>query len=112
MLKYPKFVADLDFIAVSTISLDIWSGIKVDFDMDTEDVTYVVVAVESFSRSINLDNFRLHTENELLILDDLKLSKISVDKVIQFGLRPPELCELIDEFGHYYCWFVVCGKIK
>ena len=34
---------------------------------------------------------RLHTQNHTIILDYLNLSKISVDKITQFGLRTPEL---------------------
>ena len=80
--------------------------------MEIEDGTYVVSAVELFIRSINIDDFILHTENKLLILDDLKLSKISFDKVTQFGLRPPKTCEFFDRLGDYYCWFVISGEFK
>ena len=55
---------------------------------------------------LELEEARLHTANQLLILDDLKLSKISVDKVTQFGLRPPELL-FVDRLGEYYRWFLL-----
>ena len=45
--------------------------------------------VEAFWRWFDLDKFRLHTQNQLLILDNLKSSKISVDKITQFCLIPP-----------------------
>ena len=61
MLKYPEVVTNLDFIKFSTMTLDLRLGIKVNSDTDTEDFAYVVSEVESFRRSINLDNFRLHT---------------------------------------------------
>ena len=47
-----------------------------------------------------------------MILYDLKLYKISVDKMTQFGLRPPELRKLLDKLGDYYRWFVIYGKVK
>ena len=77
-----------------------------------EDGAYIVAAIESFCRSINLDDLRLHTENQLLILNDLKLSKISVDMVTQFDIRPPELCEILDKLGEYYRCFVISIKVK
>ena len=62
-----------------------------------EDGAYFVYEVESFSMLVNLDAFRLCTENQLLILDDLNISKISVDKVNQFDLLPTEIRELFDK---------------
>ena len=41
------------------------------------------------------------TQSQLLITDDLKLSKVSVDKVTQFSLRPPELLTLFNKLGEY-----------
>lgn len=43
-------------------------------------------------------------------MDDLKLSNLSIDKITQFGLRPPELLKLIDKCEHYFRWFVVSKK--
>ena len=40
----------------------------------------------------------------------MKLSKISIDKVKQYGLRPPKLLKVITKLGDYYCWFVVDKK--
>ena len=93
ILKYPEVAKNLDFIKVSTIPLDLHLANIVNSDTDTEYVTYVVNAIASFHRPINLDDLILHTENQLLILDDMKPYKISVDKVTQFGLRPSELRE-------------------
>ena len=73
---------------------------------------YFVAGVESFGRSIDLDNFRLRNENQLLILDDLKISKISVDKVTQFDIITSELRELVDNLEINFCWFVISRKVK
>ena len=48
LLKYPEVVTNLDFIKVSILPLYIWGGIKVDYDTETEDVAYVIAAVEYF----------------------------------------------------------------
>ena len=49
-----------------------------------------------------MEEWRLHTDNQLLILDDLKLSNMSVDKVTHFRLRPPELLQICDKLGDCY----------
>ena len=46
-------------------------------------------------------------------MDDLKLSKISVDKITQYGLRPPELLRFINMLEKYYRWFeILPRKVK
>ena len=62
--------------------------------------------------NLNFDNWRKHTPSQNLMLDDLKLNTVSVDKVTQFGLRPPELRSLFNNLGDYYRWFLVDGKIS
>ena len=47
-----------------------------------------------------------------MILDDLKLSKIPVDRMTHFCLRPPELCESFDKLVDYYRWLVISIKVK
>ena len=61
---------------------------------------------------LNLEEYRLHTQNQLIILDDMKLLKITVDNITQLGLRPPELRQLFNKLGYYYCWFVIPIKVK
>ena len=48
---------------------------------------------------------RLHTSHHNLIINYLKLSKVSVDKVGQFGLIPPELRGPLNKMGEYLHWF-------
>ena len=67
MLKYPEVVTNLIFIKLSTLQLDLWAGIRVNFDKDTEDGAYVITSVEAFRRLLDLDKYRLHTKNKLLI---------------------------------------------
>ena len=47
--------------------LEFRAGIIVYFDMDTEDAACVISAVEAFQMSIDLEEYRLHTKNQLLI---------------------------------------------
>ena len=82
----------MKYTNVITIPLESRVGverIESDITQDVED-GYLCAAVDNFRRSVGLDEWRQHSASQKLILDDLKLSKISVDKVTRFGLRPPE----------------------
>ena len=37
---------------------------------------------------------------------------MSIDKVTQFSLRPPEFLQLFNTLGEYYRWFVITSKVK
>ena len=89
MLKYPEVVTNLYFIKVSTFPLEIWVGIRLDYDTDNEDDAYFISAVGYFCRFLDIYEYMLQTQNQPLILDYLRLSIISVNKITQFGLRPP-----------------------
>jgi hypothetical protein len=47
---------------------------------------------------------------DILTLDDVALSNLSVDRITQFSLRPPELRDVIDRVGNYYRWFSISKK--
>ena len=51
-------------------------------------------------------------QNQLLILDILELSKLAVNKVTQFILRPPKLQDFFTKLGDYYRWFIIMDKVK
>ena len=72
MLKYPDVVTNLNFIKVSTLSLDLRAGNRVDFDTETEDAAYVIAAVEAYWRFFDLEKSRLHIQNKPLILYGMK----------------------------------------
>ena len=112
ILQYPEVVRNLNFIKISTMSLELRGGVVVNSDTIIEDGAYIETAVQSFRMSLGLNYHRLHTANQLRILDDLKLSNMSIDKVTQFGLRPPEFVNLFDTLGEYYIWFIIPSKVK
>ena len=115
MLGYVEVVTNLDFCNISTMPLELRAGIKIDSDcLENEDGAYITTEVDNFRRNaLHLDAWRWHTDSQLLILDDLKVSKISIDKVTQFSLRPPELMSLFDTLGNYFRWFQISkNKIK
>ena len=101
MLKYPEVVTNLDFVKVTTMPLELRSGIVIKSDIEREDGAFVRSAIDGFRRLLRLDEWQMLSENQLLILDDLKMSNMSVDKVTQFGLRPPELKFICNKLGDY-----------
>lgn len=113
MLKYPEVVTNLDFIKVPTMPLELRTGIVIESDKQMEDGAFISASIASFRRQNDMEEWRLYTNNQLLILDDIKLSNLSVDKVTQFSLRPPELLQICDKLGDYYRWFHISKrKIK
>ena len=41
------------------------------------------------------------------IYDDLKQSKVSVDRISVFPLRPPELMNIVDTTKNYFRWITI-----
>ena len=111
-LKYPEVVTNLHLIKVSMMPMRFCGGIQINSGKDIEDGAYMRSAIDGFWRGLGLETWRLYTKNQNLMLENLKLSNILVNKVTQFGLRPPELRELFRKLGNYYRWFVISNKIK
>ena len=44
------------------------------------------------------------------IYDDLKQSKVSVDRISIFSLRPPELLDILDSTRLYFRWIYIKKK--
>eukprot|EP00957_Ditylum_brightwellii_P026803 2026885-Ditylum_brightwellii.AAC.1 len=61
-------------------------------------------------KELDLQRYRHHTHNELLILDNVALSNLSIAAITQFSLCPPELRDVINKIGTYYQWFTVSKK--
>ena len=80
--------------------------------METEDGADDFSAVDYCWKLIDLDKYRLHTQNLLIIFDYPNESKISVDNITQFGLRPQKLRQLFNKLGYYYRWFVISSEVK
>ena len=106
-LKYPEVITNLDFVKLTTMPLELRGGILITSDVEQEDGAYVGCAIDVFRRSLHLNEWRMMSQNQLLIIDDLKLSKLSVDKVTQFSLRPPELLHVFDKLEYYFRWFEI-----
>ena len=134
MFKYQEVFTDLNFTAIPTIPLELRAGVVKGFsstkkkktsnqDNDdddanddtnagdtTEDGADAGILSDIVRRDMLLDDWRYHTDSEILILEDIKKSKLSIDKISQFSIRPPELRCLIDQVGNYYRWFEVLNE--
>lgn len=112
MLHYPEVVKDIDFVQVPTTPLESRPGISINSDVERDtNKEYVCTTVYNNRNENNtLPEWRKFTESQKLIMDDTKLSKLSIDKITQFSLRPPELMKVFDNPGDYYRWFYTKNK--
>ena len=87
MLRYPEVYTNIEFIKVTTMSLQFCAGIQLN-PRNTQDAAYVGSAIDDYRNcpELDFDDWRQHTPSQNLMLDDLKLNTVSVDKVTQFGL--------------------------
>ena len=108
ILQYPEVVSNPNIVNISTMPLEPRASTVVVSDSILEEGT----SIQSFRVSLSLDDYRLHNPSQIFILDYLKLSKLSVDKVTHFSLRPPEFFKLCDGLGEYYKWFLITLIIK
>ena len=109
MLQYAEVYSDLNFIAVPTVPMELRAGVDKG-SKDTSESCKEGNLPDIIHREIITDEWRQHTDTENLILDDIKRSNISTDKISQFSVRPPELRYIIDQVGNYYRWFKILPK--
>lgn len=57
-----------------------------------------------------LPRWRQHTDNEITVLNDIKNSKVSYDRITEFSIRPPKFHTMFDKVGNYFRWFDVERK--
>ena len=107
ILQYPEIITNLNFVKVTTMPLEYRAGIKMTTEDRVEDGAFVTSGIDHYRNNKGFPDWRCHTANQNLLLDDVKLSKITIDKVTQFGLRPPEFLKLFSKLGDYYRWFVI-----
>ena len=111
MLKYPEVFTDLNFVAIPTMPLELRAGIDIDTKNDNiEDGAQVGIVSNEIRRGLDLPEWRQHSDSEMLTLEDLKMSKVSIDKISEFSVRPPEFRSIFDYIGQYYRWFSIVRK--
>ena len=80
-------------------------------ELFVNDAAKTGVIVNNKRRELCIVEWRNHTDNEVQILKDIKQSSISVDRISQFGVRPPKLKYLFNSVEHYFRWFCKSKKI-
>ena len=103
-------------MSIATCPLELRSGIekcvpKYVTDARTSDGCYTGIIPQNVRLEKEFATWRLHTDNAIVVLSDLIESKISVDKITKFSVRPLELSHLFDQVGNYYRWFLSDPKI-
>ena len=90
LLRYPEIITNLDFIKVSTMPLELRPGIPCHKEDKIQDGEYITTPLDNYKcNTLELDEWQNFTGNQLLIMNELKLSNMSIDKVTKFGLQPP-----------------------
>ena len=112
ILLIPKVVTNLDFEKVSTMPLELRGGLIMNVTNKLKDGSHTVKPGDTYRNAMISSNWRQFTPSQKLILNDVKLSKVSVDKVTKFCLRPLELLQLFNMMGDYYRWFNFDGRTQ
>ena len=112
MLNYPQIHTDMVFENVPTLPLENRAGVECKVNRKNQDsicndgdeilsLSYQIRETKGFPP------WRQHRDEELLVLQGLFNSSISVDKITKFSVRPPELRHIIRNVGQYYRWFII-----
>lgn len=111
LLCYPEVITNLEFVNIPTIPLELRSGVRIEKKRQAKDGVHIGSLTDDIRRTKGVEEWRQHRENELLMIDDLQNSKISIDNITLFSLRPPELREIIKKPGQYFRWFQVRKRV-
>ena len=113
LLQYPGVITNLNFVNIQTVPIELRVGLWIERrnDAAAQDGVNVGSTSDGVRRTLNLEGWRQHREEELMMVSDFKQSKVSIDKISLFSLRPPELKVLIKKPGQYFRWFSVTKKV-
>ena len=76
----------------------------------TQDGAELGVVIQNVRIKKNLPCWRCHTDTEVMMLEGLKESNLTIDRITVFSVRPPELCSTFDQPGNFYRWFETENK--
>ena len=111
IFRYPEVTTNLKFVTIPSTPLEFRAGVESDSTVVNVKDSQQTGSVSNDIRQDNvLPQWRQHTEYEMRIYEDLKVSKISIDKISLFSLRPPEFRHTFNNPGQYFRWFSYCKK--
>ena len=102
MLLYPEVITNLNFVSIPSMPLEFRVGVAL--ECTVADSAQEGNVSNDIRRELNIPAWRQHSLNQMRIYDDLKQSKVSVDRISVFSLRPPELMEIFDTTRNYFRW--------
>ena len=108
LLQYPEVLTNLKFIKVSTIPLELCAGIPTQKQFTVEDGAFVTSPIDNYKQHVlSLELWRNFADNQVLLMKEIKLSKLTIGQITQFGLQPPEILHLFNKLKQYYWWFFI-----
>lgn len=112
MLRYPEVITNLVFVTIPSMPIEFRAGVTLETTaVPPTDSAMPGSESDNIRKGKELPHWRQHTENEMRIYEDLKLSNVSIDKITIFSLRPPELRGFIDRTRLYFRWFHIEKKV-
>eukprot|EP00957_Ditylum_brightwellii_P193364 14723020-Ditylum_brightwellii.AAC.2 len=72
-----------------------------------KDGSYVGNISDMVHKRLALATWCQHTDTENLLLEDIVQSNISIDKISQFLICPPEFCYVFDRVEASFRWFEI-----
>lgn len=129
MLSYPQVRTDMIFEIICTLPLEQRPGIEKSIKIPTTDFINekynlideddneeqpdgldTSILIQKIRNDLKFPSERQLRQEELLMLQGTFSSKVSIDKITKFSLRPPELRDIIRKVEHYYRWFYIVPK--
>lgn len=120
ILGYSNVLTNIYFEVLCTLPYEYRGASKVNLDRNgnvieperLEDVPEAVCELSDsyIVRAMKLGQDRQFTDDQRLLMQSSEYKYVSTDKVTLYGLRPPELIQLIRRLGLYYEWFYADSK--
>ena len=112
MMGYPQIHTDMVFENVPTLPLEQRAGVECKVNKDIRDRNCndgdeIILLCYQIREEKGFPPWCQHRDEELLVLQGLFNSPISVDKITKFSVRPPELRQIFRKVGNYYRWFII-----
>ena len=116
MLSYPQVRTDMKYEIIATVPMEQRTGVEKKAKVYTRMNIVEENGLDGISTSFpaskvrlkkNLPEWRQLKDTELITLEGALSSRVSVDKVTGFSLRPPELREIVTQVGNFYRWFYI-----
>ena len=104
-LKLPCILTSFDFVHVPSVALEHRGAIP------KKSLNNAMNYLASLRENLNLPSFCYFTINQKIMIEDLLYSKLSVDKVTKFSVRPPQLL-FIKKMKFFYSHFTTVKKIS